>query len=295
MKILVAGGDGFVGTYLCAELADRGHDVTALSRSTDGDELPTGVDHATGDVTAYDSIASHVEGQDAVVNLVALSPLFRPPDGERQHFRVHLDGTRNLVRAAEEGGADRFLQQSALGAAPDAPTHYLRAKGEAERVVRDSSLAWTILRPSIIFGPGGEFVRFTKLLSPPYVTPMPGGGRTPFQPIWVEDFVAIAADALEDDDHVDHTYEIGGPETLTMADVARLAHRADGRDVNVIAVPDALTKTGLRVAGAIPGVPFGPDQYRALQIDNTVSENDLSAFGVSEADLRTLRDYLGVR
>lgn len=291
MKILVAGGNGFVGSHLCAELADRGHDVTALSRSTD-DDLPAGVDHATGDVTAYDSIASHVEGQDAVVNFVALSPLFRPSDGEEQHFRVHLEGTQNLVQAAEEGGADRFLQQSALGADPDGPTHYLRAKGEAERVVRESPLAWTVLRPSIIFGDDGEFVRFTKLLSPPYLTPMPGGGRTPFQPIWVEDFAPIAVDTLEGDDHVGETYEIGGPEELMLADVARLAHRADGRDVNVVPVPDALSKAGLRVAGAVPKVPFGPDQYRALQVDNTVSENDVSAFGVDEADLRTLHDYL---
>lgn len=293
MKVLVPGGDGYVGTALCAELVERGHDVTALSRDPDGEGLPAGVAHATGDVTAYDSIVEHVDGQDAVVNLVALSPLFRPSGGEKRHFEVHLEGTRNLVRAAEEGGVDRFVQQSALSAAPDAPTHYLRAKGEAEAVIRDSSLRWTIVRPSVIFGDGGEFVRFTKLLAPPYLTPLPGGGETRFQPIWLGDFAPILAAAV-DDDHAGQTYEIGGPEVLTMAQVARLAHRADGRDVNVVPIPDSLSRVGLSLAGAVPRFPFGPDQYRALQVDNTTDENDVSAFGVDTRDLRPLADYLGV-
>lgn len=295
MDILVAGGDGYVGTALCGELADRGHDVTALSRDPEGSDLPAGVAHATGDVTAYDSIADHVAGRDAVVNLVALSPLFRPSGGEEEHFEVHLGGTTNLVRAAEAGGVRRFVQQSALGADPDAPTHYLRAKGEAERVVRDSDLEWIVFRPSIIFGDGGEFVKFTKLLAPPYVTPLPGGGETPFQPIWLGDFAPVLADAIVGEDHAGRTYEIGGPEVLTMAQVARLAHRADGRDVNVLTIPDSLSKFGLTLAGAVPRFPFGPDQYRALQVDNTVTKNDVSAFGVDGRELRTLADYLGVQ
>lgn len=294
MKILVAGGDGFVGTSLCAELADRGHDVTALSRDPDGTGLPAGVDHATGDVTAYDSVVDHVDGQDAVVNLVALSPLFRPRGGEERQFDVHVGGTKNLVRAATEHGADRFVQQSSLGARPDARTHHLRAKGEGERVVRESDLDWTIMKPSVIFGEGGEFVRFTKLLALPYLTPLPGGGDTPFQPIWIGDFAPILADAVEKDEHVGKTYEIGGPEVLSLAEVARLAHRADGRDVNVIPLPLGLTKAGLSVAAAIPRFPFGPDQIRALKENNTTDGNDVSAFGVDEADLRTLGDYLGL-
>lgn len=294
MKILVAGGDGFIGRPLCAELADRGHEVTAMSRSPDDHDLPDGVSHATGDVTAYDSITEHVTGQDAVVNLVALSPLFKPSGGEKKHFEVHLQGTENLVRAATEGGVTRFLQMSALDADPNGPTHYLRAKGEAEDVVRDSDLRWTIVRPSVVFGDGGEFVKFTKLLAPPYVTPLPGGGRVKFQPIWLGDIVPILADAVEDDDHIGRTYEIGGPEQLSMAEVARLGHRADGRDVNVVPLPMSLSKIGLSVAGSVPGFPFGSDQYRAIQSDNVTTDNDVSEFGVTENELQTLSAYLGV-
>jgi uncharacterized protein YbjT (DUF2867 family) len=294
MQVLVAGGDGFIGRPLCVELANRGHDVTALSRSPPDDSLPEGVDHATGDVTAYDSIAATVEGHDAVVNLVALSPLFRPSGGEQRHFEVHLEGTENLVEAAEAGGVDRFLQQSALGADPDGPTHYIRAKGQAEEAVRDSDLDWTITRPSVVFGEGGEFVKFTKLLAPPYVTPLPGAGKTRFQPIHVDDLVPMLADAVEDDDHVDETYDIGGPEKLTMATVAELGHEADGHSVNVVPVPMALAKIGLSTLDYLPGFPFGSDQYRSLEMDNTVGDNDVTAFGVSAGDLTTLSAFLGV-
>lgn len=292
MQILVAGGDGFIGRPLCGALAERGHDVTAMSRSEPDDPLPEGVTHATGDVTEYDSIEPVVDGHEAVVNLVALSPLFRPSGGEERHFSVHLEGTRYLVAAAEETGVDRFLQQSALGADPDGPTHYIRAKGQAEAVVRDSSLDWTITRPSVVFGAGGEFVKFTKLLAPPYVTPLPGGGKTRFQPIHVDDLVPILADGLLDDDHIGQTYDIGGPEALTMAEVAKLGHKADGRGANVIPVPMPLAKIGLSMLDYVPGFPFGADQYRSLLMDNTVTDNDVTAFGVAESELTTLAAFL---
>jgi NADH dehydrogenase len=294
MKVLVAGGDGFIGAPLCTALANRGHEVTVLSRNPPEDPLPDGVEHATGDVTASDSIAPIVEGHDGVVNLVALSPLFRPKGGEAKHFEVHLEGTRNLVTAAEAGGADRFLQQSALGADPEGNTHYIRAKGQAEAVVRDSDLDWTITRPSVVFGEGGEFVKFTKLLAPPYVTPLPGAGKTRFQPIHVDDLVPMMADAMEDEEHIGETYDIGGPEKLTMAQVAKLGHRADGRSVNVLPVPMALAKLGLSTLDYLPGFPFGSDQYRSLEMDNTVEDNDVAAFGVSKDELTTLSAYLGV-
>ncbi len=294
MKVLVAGGTGFIGTNLCAELHERGHDVTALARDPEAAALPGGVDTAVGDVTALDSLSEPVQGQDAVVNLVALSPLFKPTGGDEMHAEIHLDGTRNLVDAASAAGVDRFLQMSALGADPDGPTAYIRAKGQAEEVVRESSLSWTIVRPSVVFGDGGEFVPFTKKLAPPYLTPLPGGGKTRFQPIHIDDIVPILADALEDDAHVGQTYEIGGPEKLTLADVARLVHRAAGRSVTVVPVPMALAKVGLSVLGAIPGAPMGKDQYRSLQFDNTTADNDVDAFDLSEDDLTTLSEYLGV-
>ncbi|MEF8791895.1 MAG: NAD(P)H-binding protein, partial [Haloarculaceae archaeon] len=199
MNVLVVGGTGFVGAHLCRELAERGHHVTALSRDPDeaAVPLPPAVDRVAGDATAYDSIEGAFEGQDAVVYLVALSPLFKPSGGYERHYDVHLGGTENAVRAAKEHGVEKYVQMSALGADPDADTAYIRSKGEADRVVRESGLDWTIFQPSVIFGEGDEFVGFTKLLAPPYFTPLPGGGKSEFQPIWIGDLVQMFAMAVE--------------------------------------------------------------------------------------------------
>ncbi len=303
MQILVFGGTGFIGTHLCRELHDRGHEVTAMSRSGERDGLPEGVKTASGDVTEYDSIEGAFEGKDVVVNLVALSPLLRPSGGNETHYRVHRDGTQNIVRAAAKHGVKRLIQLSALGADPDGETAYIRSKGQAESIVRESSLEWVILRPSVVFGEGGEFIPYTKQLAPPYITPLPGGGRTRFQPIWIGDLVPMIADAVEDSDgaHAGQVYEIGGPEVLTLAEIARLAHGADGRSVSVVPIPMTLAGFGLKsldhipgsVLDSIPGIPrMGSDQYRSLKFDNTVSENDVTAFGVDIHGLKTVSGYL---
>ncbi|WP_158055518.1 complex I NDUFA9 subunit family protein [Halorussus halophilus] len=293
MNILVAGGTGFIGRHLSTVLDERGHDVTAMSRHPDEGNLPSSVERVQGDVTDYDSIEGAFEDQDVVVNFVSLSPLYKPTGG-KSHMEVHLGGTQNVVEAAETHDVRKLVQISALGADPEGPTAYIRAKGQAERVVEDSDLAYTIFRPSVVFGDGGEFVGFTKKLTTPYVTGLPGGGKTRFQPIWVEDFAPILADGCGEE-HDGETYEIGGPQVLTMAEVAKLAYRADGKSLTVVPVPMPLAKIALSAAGPVPFVPFGSDQYRSLKFDNTVSHNDLDAFGVEASELTTLAEYLGVK
>ena len=297
MDILVVGGTGFVGTHLCRELVERGHEVTALSRTPDG--APAGVETITGDVTAFDSIQGAFEGRTGVVNLVALSPLFKPDGGDEMHDVVHRQGTENCVRAAEEHGVERFVQLSALGADPNGATAYIRAKGRAEERVRDSALDWTIFRPSVVFGEGGEFVSFTKRLKRLFapgvpVYPLPGGGKTRFQPVWVGDLVPMIMAALDEQDHVGQTYEIGGPDTLTLREVVELVYEAEGKSVSVVGLPMALAGVGLSIMDAVPGMPMGKDQYRSLGFDNTTSDNDVGAFNTDDGRLTAFHAYLGV-
>lgn len=321
MDVLVPGGTGFVGSSLCAELAARGHDVTALSRNPEEASFDADVATARGDLTDYDDVSDHFAGRDAVVQLVALSPLFRPSGGSQRHVEVHLGGTENAVRAAEAHDVDTFLQVSGVHADPDADTAYLQAKGEAETVVRASNLNWIVVRPTVLFGEGDEIRPFTKLVAPPYVTPLPGGGSQRFQLLWVEDVAEMMADALEgrtgdwagaddgtraDDGagdgteataadrnpHVGETYELGGPSVQTFAEIVELVWAAEGRSVHVVPVPTALADLGLGLLGAVGG-PLGSDQARSLRRDLVADPNDVGAFGRDPADLTGFAAFLG--
>lgn len=289
MDILVAGGTGFVGSALCEELKKRDHQVTALARNPPAD-APVAVEKA--DITNYDPLPKIVEGFDAVVNLVSLSPLYHPKGGAKAHESVTVTGTRNLVRAMESTDVDRFIQISALGASPDGPTAYIRAKGRADGIIRTADLDWTIVQPSVIFGEGDEFVQFIKQVTTPVITGLPGADTAKFQPIWVQDFVSIIGTILEADEHIGETYEIGGPDIFTLREVTQLIYAAQNSSVKIIPIPIVLAKIGFAIAAPIPFIPFGPDQARSLQFDNTTTENALEEFGRDPTQLMSLGAYL---
>jgi NADH dehydrogenase len=285
MDVLVAGGSGFIGRALCRVLVDRGHEVTAASRTPDADGLPAAVETAVADVSESD-LEELVDGHDAVINLVAL-PSHVQSRGQ-SHEAVHFEGTRHLVAAAERTGVERFVQLSGLGVESGVDTAYFRAKRRAERVVRDADLEWVIYRPSVVFGDGCAFIPFIERISPPLATLLPGGERTWLQPIWVDDLAPMLADGLENDRHIGQCYEIGGPERLTLAEtVSRI--RGGG---TVVPIPMGLAAIAAILVDPIPWVPFGRDQYRVLGLDNTTTDNDVTAFGVSPESLRTLSAYL---
>lgn len=288
MDVVVLGGTGFIGTHLCRRLAERGHTVTAVSRTATDAAVPEDVSPHDGDMTDPEAAANAIAGQDAVVNLVALSPLYEPP-GDLSHDRVHLGATRTAVEAAVADASKVFLQMSALGADPEGPTAYHRAKGRAEAAVRESSLDWRILRPSVVFGDGGEFLPFLRRVTPGPLKPLPGGGTVQFQPLWVGDLTEIIVDALTVDTHRRATYDLGGPEALSLAELTRLVHGGAG---TIVPVPQAVTTAGLTVADAIPFVPLGRDQAVALQRDNVPPTNDIDAFGLTTADLLSVDAYL---
>lgn len=291
MNILVTGGDGFVGQHLCASLAERGHDLTVLSRSPDASVLPDGTETVAGDVRSYDSIESAVAGHDVVVNLVALSPLFEPPDGT-SHKEVHVDGTRNIVAAATEHGVNKLVQMSSVGTKPDGATGYVRAKGQAEWVVLTADIDSVIVRPNIMFGDEDQFTNFIDRTTLPYVAALPSGGQTPFQPLWVGDTAAMVAAMTVDDRHCNEIYELAGPEELTLAEITTRLYQARGQPVTVLPVPMELVDVGLRAITPISAIPFGADQARLLGLDLRSERNDLAAFDYSTDDLTTLNEYL---
>jgi NADH dehydrogenase len=283
MKVLVAGGTGFIGRVLCRVLARRGHDVTAAGRAPPA--TMGRIDTATLDVTDSDLIDT-VAGHDAVVNLVAL-PSHLNPTGQ-SHDAVTRQGTQNLISASEATGVDRFVQMSALGVDSDVETAYFAAKRSAERIVRNAELEWVIYRPSVVFGDGCAFLPFLRRLSTARVVPLPGGGQMRIQPIWVDDLGAMLADGGEDDRHTGETYELGGPDVFTLAETTVLLRP----NTVILPLPMTVSAVGASIAEWLPGLPIGRDQHRVQTLDNTVRTNDVSAFGVDERDLHSLYEYL---
>jgi len=282
MRVFIAGGTGFIGRHLCAFLIED-HDVTAASRSPD-DEVAEGVEAVSVDVTD-DDLTGAVGGHDVVVNLVALPSHVKPR--ERSHESVHLGGTERLIEASEEVGVERFVQMSGLGVGSGVETAYFDAKERAEEVARGSEVDTVVLRPSVVFGDGCAFLSFLRRMTPPFVAPFPCASATRIQPVGVEDLVPMVAECIENALHEGETYEVGGPEKLTMKETVETVC-----GVRVISVPKRLCWGGFVVADSLPFVPFGTDQYRVLGLDNTVEENDAEVFGIAEDDMLTLGGYV---
>ncbi len=303
MNVLVAGGTGFIGRGLCAAIVEEGHDVTAMARTPDASDLPDGVDAIEGDVTEPATLEGKLNGFDVVINLVDLSPLFKTPRSIT-HEKVQVQGTANLLEEATSAGVSRYVHMSNIGADIDAPTEQLRSKGRSEQLVKASDLDWTIFRASVVFGDGDEFTFFSRWVSHPpmmnrlmwpYITGLPGGGKSKFQPIWREDLVAMIAESLDSDEHVGQLYELGGPEVLTLAEIVRLVHEAEGKPARLFPIPMAVAKAGLYLGEYIPGFPLGANQARGLEVDNVTSQNDIDVFGRTVDDLKTFAEYLGVQ
>ena len=196
MKIFIAGGTGFVGGHLTAELLKRGHELILLSHAGSGKTQP-GITLQQGDVTDPSSYQQAMKGCDAVINLVGIIREF--PARRITFERLHVEATACMVQAAQHSGVLRYLQMSALGTRLDAVSGYHRTKWRGEEIVRSSGLAWTVFRPSLIFGPKDAFVNMLAgnlRLAP--VMPTMGDGNYRLQPIHGDRKCAEPLQCLDD-------------------------------------------------------------------------------------------------
>jgi NADH dehydrogenase len=227
MKIFIAGGTGFVGGHLTAELLKRGHELVLLSHARQAPSVD-GVQYVAGDVTDPSSYGTAVQGCAAVINLVGIIREF-PVKGVTFE-RLHVGATRALVTAARDAGVLRYLQMSALGTRQGAVSGYHRSKWRAEEIVRDSGLDWTIFRPSLIFGPHDAFVNMlAKNLRLAPVMPTLGDGKYRLQPIHGADVARCFADALAMPETVGNTYELCGEDRLSYRELLDAIAEAMGR------------------------------------------------------------------
>jgi NADH dehydrogenase len=301
--ILVTGASGFVGSHLLPELLGAGHRVVALVRSSGaGDKvtrrLPAAlvakVELRTGDVDRPATLPAALAGVDAVVHLVAIP---RDWNGGKQLLQVNLDGTRNLIGAMQTSGVRRLVHLGALGVVDREELHYAKSKARAERAVMESGLDWTVLKPSLLFGPGDGFFNIVADLVrvSPGIVPVPGDGKSRFQPLHVGDLALCLRLSLERPETVGHAFELGGPRTWTYREITAEVCRDTGRRRAIIPMPVPLIKL---VAGAAEAVhlpfPVATDQLRQLALDNVGPLDGVhSAFGFiprrMEGELQYLR------
>lgn len=224
MKVLVTGGSGFVGREIVRQLVAAGHAVRVLARGTK--PAVNGVETVTGTVLRPESLPAACAGCDAVIHLVGIISEV----GDQTFERVHTEGTRNLIAAARNAGIQRFVQMSALGTRPEAASRYHRSKWEAEQAVRSSGLAWTILRPSLVYGPGDGFVNlFVRMSRWSPVLPVIGSGQSLVQPVAVADVARCFVGALGEPGSVSQTFDVCGPDRLSFNAVLEEILAATGR------------------------------------------------------------------
>ncbi|HEX8445978.1 MAG TPA: complex I NDUFA9 subunit family protein [Sphingomonas sp.] len=284
--VTIFGGGGFLGRYVVQELLTTGVRVRVAGRDPKNAWFlkPLGglgqTQFVGADVTRADSVARAVQGSTAVINLVGLL--------KGAFDAVHVTGARTIAEAAAAAGAGAMVQVSAIGADPAAASAYARTKGEGEVAVRAAFPAATILRPSVLFGPEDQFVnKFAQMARMLPVLPVLRGA-VQFQPAFVADAAkAIAAAALDPLRYGGRTFELGGPERISMDALNRWIAQAIGRDPAIVAIPDAVGALMAKAGRFVPGAPMTWDQWLLLQSDNVVGADadGFAAFGIDPVPL----------
>jgi uncharacterized protein YbjT (DUF2867 family) len=293
--VTVFGGGGFLGRYVAQALLAAGARVRVAQRNPSGANFikPLGnlgtVQLVPADIRKLASVKRAVAGVDMVVNLVGS---FDNMDAV-QHI-----GAGTVAKAAAEAGCAALVHISAIGGDADSPAVYGRSKAAGEAAVRAAFPTATILRPSIVFGREDQFVnRFAALIRMlPIAVPVIGSA-TKFQPVFVGDVAKAVVVALADPVHSGKTYDLGGPQILSMRELNEWIANAIGRSKIFIDVPDLAAFGMARLTGWAPGAPMTMDQYRMLGSDNIVdpARDGFAALDISPTPLDTVaHDWLTI-
>ena len=252
---LILGATGFVGRSVCEKLVERsggGDDrirvaTRRVARARHLQLLPT-VELAPGDVHDDATLARMLRDTDVVINLVAILH-----GSESEFERVHVRLPERLARACVAAGVRRVIHVSALGAAVDAPSRYLRSKARGEAALRAAGLDLTVLRPSVIFGERDRFLNlFAELQSLFPVLPLASASAR-FQPVWVDDVATAIARVVDDGSTTGLTIECCGPRVYTLQELVALAGDWSGSSRPVLPLPAALGKLQALVMELLPG------------------------------------------
>ena len=294
MNIFISGGTGFIGSHSARRLIEAGHQVRLLRDKGAGhakDLASEQTSFVDGNILEPGSLSGLMEGCDAAINFVGIIMEV----GQATFERIHVQGLRNLVEEAKRSDVKRFIHISALGTSDRPASEYFRTKWEGEQLLKNSGVDYVIFRPSLVFGPEDKFFNMLKPMMHLPVIPVPGDGKTKFQPIYVEDIASCMVQAVEKEEPLNGIWEIGGSKQFTydemldrMADVLDKAHRLK------LHIPMPLMMVVARVVEKLFKKPFVTrDQLKMLSLDNATSQNAITeVFGIQPHRFsETLRKY----
>lgn len=279
-QLVILGGTGFLGRQLVPRLAADGHHIVLLSRNREKNRalgvLPT-VQVRTADVHDPAVLSRQLQGADAVINLIGILN----PQGADTFQRMHVELVGKLIAACAEAGVTRLHQMSALKAGQGL-SQYLKSRGEMEALVRQSPLDWTLYQPSVMFGEGDGLVsRFASLLRGMPVLPL-ARANARLAPTWAGDVAKAIARCVDDPaSGRQRSFELYGPEVLTLGDIVRKIRDAAGRRTPILALPDSLGRLQAQFAELLPGKPFSLDNFRSLRTDSVGKHDGYAALGIT--------------
>ena len=288
-RVVVLGGSGFVGSALVAKLDAAGYQIKVLTRRRETAKhliLLPNVALVECNIMQDSDLADALKGADAVINLVGILHDHKPVGFEVVHHQL----PKRLAKLCVDLGITRLLHMSALQAATNAPSAYLRSKAAGETAILEyaTKLAITIMRPSVIFGRGDSFLNlFANLvkLLPVILLAKP---NAKFQPIWVEDVASVFVTSLQNTATYGKTYELGGPVVYTLRELVQKVADVLGKKRTIIGLNDTLSMMQGIVLGLMPIKVMTADNIKSMQVDNVCSAGFPEVLNIVPTSLETI-------
>lgn len=297
--ILITGASGFIGRHLVQALTTQGLPCRVYLPSWRQKRLPWDTSHkgepeiVTGTILNEETLFQAVSGVHTIIHLENALWWGRMRDLER----IEIAGTRQLVTAARSARVGRIVYLSQLGASPSSAYMLHRIKGQAEEIVRGSGLAYTILRPGIVYGPGDAFISHIAMMLSvnPLLFVMPGEGEVVLHPLYIDDLVRAVLVSLESLDVLDRTIEFGGMETISLADLIQTIMRVTNMPRLILPLPPYALRLITRLYNLLlPRTLMTPQWLDILATNRTAKlSNTYDYFGFQPRRLEdTLLTYL---